>query len=305
MSVIHSRAPLVAVALWCLVASSPAFAEAAAADPWARVPPFTTLCYQRVDSVADPFDAKIEAAKAALQADWEKQAEINAKIEEEYQSIDPMEMASRMQQWMMNNPQEAMAYMQAAQAAPAVAEASLTLVEQQRKSQDAEWNALMTSYEDARLQAYAPATARHKTLALKIGYGWTDTRAALLHSRMAFAPDPGPTHADFAEGEAINGEYDRAYQALCPEWWGADGKFHAYLKQQKDWFIKERIPYWETYDAPKLQKYVIMSTPTASYRSQATVKAVEEYLDLVRTVFGERDGSARCLLPRDCDRKYP
>jgi len=320
MSAIRFRAPLAATACACLFASvsyaqTPAPAKApaktpakavAATGPWARVPALPTSCFQYVaTNQADPFYARLEAAKTAVSADIDKQAAINAKIEQEFIDIDPMEKAQRMQQWMMSNPQEAMAYMQAAQAAPAEVDQELVSLEQQRQSQEAEWNALLKSYIDARLQAYAPALARRKALAAKLGHKDSTAPKDLVQVSVGFAGDPSFGTAVWNEAESISAEVDQKYKALCPQWWGANGKFHAYMKQQKDWFVRERVPYLEKFDAPKLQNYAMMSTPAATYKSTAIMQAVREYLDLAWKVFSERDPVSRCELPKSCDGAYP
>jgi hypothetical protein len=315
MSAIHCRAPLVAAACACLFASvsyaqTPAAAKAparnVAAGPWARVPALPTTCFQSVaTNQPDPFYARLEAAKTAVSSDIDKQKAINAKIEEEFNNIDPMVKAQRMQQWMMSNPQEAMAYMRAAQAAPAQVEQELMSLEQQRQSQEAEWKALMKSYDDARVQAYAPAEARRKALSAKLGYKYSSATKDLVQPFLGFAADPSTPTADWNEAESITGVLDQKYKALCPQWWGANGKFHAYMKQQKDWFVRERIPYLEKFDAPRLQNYAMMSTPAATYGSTAVSQGVREYLDLAWKVFNERDSVFRCELPKSCDGTYP
>jgi hypothetical protein len=167
MTAIGIRAAFAAAACACLVTSfalaqTPAKAPAkgtAAAGPWAKVPAFPTGCYQNVaPNSADPFYAALEAAKAAVAADRERQVAINAQIEQDFNNIDPMEKAQRMQQWMMSNPQEAMAFAQAAQAAPAQAEADIATLTQQTKAPAEAWNAIRKGYDDARIAAYAPIT---------------------------------------------------------------------------------------------------------------------------------------------------
>jgi hypothetical protein len=293
--------PLAAAALTCLCSSSPANAQAETTDPWARVPAFTTQCFQNVDDQPDPFYAELEAAKAANQAELEAQQAVNTAIEEDFRNIDPMEKAQRMQQWMMNNPEEAMKFAQAQQAAPDPSQVSPA---PQQATRDEEWNALVKDYEDARLAAYAPAEARRKALAGKVGYAYSSAREDLLNPFMGFTEDPSVSTTDWGAGEAISAEFDRAYQELCPQWWGADGKFQAYLKSQKDWFISQRIPELESMDAPKLQQYAIMQTPTASYRSTADYTAVNEYLDLALKAANQRDYLSRCSRPQDCDGTY-
>lgn len=304
MGAILNRASLAAAALSCLLVTPAAFAQATA-GPWARVPASTTLCYQSTGSEDDPFYAKLEAARAAIQSDKEKQEAINARIEQEFFNIDPMEMASRMQQWMMSNPQEAAKYMQAAQAAPAQAQADIASAAQHQQAQEAAFNALVKSWEDARIQAYAPVEGRRKALAAKMGYAYSADREALAKAYAGFYSDPSTSRADMVEGESINGALDQAYKALCPQWWGANGKAQAYLKTQKDWFVRERIPYLEKSDAAKLQQFAMMSTPAATYRSTAAYQAVDEYLALVRKVYDVRDVTARCAQARDCDGAYP
>jgi hypothetical protein len=322
MIAIRLRAPLAVAAFACLFASvamaqtpakPPAKAPArpaVATGPWAKVPPLTTLCYQYTGEAADPFYAQLDSAKAAVSADLEKQNVINAKIREDFQNIDPMEKAQRMQQWMMSNPQEAMAMAQAAQqagAAAAQATTDLQTAVQQEEAKKAPWNALVKSYEDARIAAYAPLGPRHKALYSQLGYEYSTARKDLLRPWVQFGEDWGNeiTPAAYSEGEALNAAYDRAYESICPQWWGANGKFQAYLKQEKDRLVNERIPELEKADAQKVQQYAIMSTPTAAYRSTAQLQAVGEYLDLLSKVYNERDTNQRCSRPRDCDGAYP
>ena len=296
MSAIHIRAPLAAVAVACLLGSSPSFAQAAS-GPWAKVPPLSTLCYQWAGDawdVNEPFIGKLEAAKTAITADREKQEEINTKIAVEHQSMDPMEMASRMQQWMMDNPEEAMKFMQGSQAAAEQLPEELEALRQRELTRDAEWKSLVKRYEDALIQAYGPAQARLDALR---GSKTTDRKDLLYPS---FSGDPSDSPAEWTEGEAINAAADKAYQALCPQWWGANGHFHAYLTQQRNWFINERIPELERGDAPLIQQYAIMNTPAASFRSTAELEGITEYLDLVWKVFGERDSKPRCTASHTC-----
>jgi hypothetical protein len=295
MNAMRLRAPLAAAALVCLFASPPSFAQAAASGAWAKVPALSTRCYSFAGEDRELFYGKLEAAKAAIQADREKQDATNAKIEEDFRSIDPMEMASRMQQWMMSNPDEAMKFMQGQQAMAEAVPQELDALAEETKARDAEWNALVKSYEDALIAAYAPMNASLD----KLGYGKRAERKDLLYP--SFMGDPGMSHAEWAEGERINAAADQAYQSLCPQWWGASGKFPAYLKKQKDWFVKERIPNLERGDAPRLQQYAIMNTPAASYRSTAELQGVAEYLDLLWNVFNERDSWPRCRHAFDCD----
>jgi hypothetical protein len=274
-------------------------APAAATGPWAKVPPLSTGCFQYVATNSpDPFYAKLEAAKAAISADSDRQAAINSKIGADYQNIDPMEMATRMQQWMMANPEEAMAFMQAAQAAPAESQEAVQADAQGGNAQDAEWNAVKKRYEDALRQAYAPSTARWKTVLSKLGMASPQTDS--VAPNVGWGAGDGPPDWAVTEAHAIRRAQDEAYKTTCAQWWSATGPIHTYLKNYRAWLIKERIPYLEKFDAPKLQTYAIMSTPAASYRSTATLQGVGQYLDKVWVVFQEREAAPRCQQPRDC-----
>ena len=314
MTAIGIRAAFAAAACACLITSfalaqTPAKAPAkatAATGPWARVPAFPAGCYQNVaPNTADPFYANLEAAKAAVAADRERQGAINAQIEQDFNNIDPMEKAQRMQQWMMSNPQEAMAFAQAAQAAPAQAEADIATLTQQTKAPAEAWNAVRKSYDDARIAAYAPIEPRRKALAASRGYAYSAAPKDLAVAYTGFFQDPSTSSAEWSEGEQIAKALNQAYEVMCPQWWGANGKVQAFMKQQKAWFISERIPFLQKGDGPLLQQYAMMSTPAATYRSTAQFKAVEEYLDLAWKVYNDRDSQARCATPRDCDGAYP
>jgi predicted secreted protein len=274
-------------------------ATAAPAGAWAKVPPLSTLCYGFAGEEWEPFIGRLEAAKAAIQADRDKQDAINAKIEEDFRSIDPMEMASRMQQWMMSNPEEAMKFMQGQQAMAEQVTADVNALQEREQARDAEWKALVKRYEDALIQAYGPVQARLDAMR---GSKTTDRKDLLYPS---FFGDPSMSDAEWAAGEAANAAADNAYQALCPQWWGANGQFHAYLKKQKAWFIQQRIPELERNDAPRLQQYAIMNTPAASYRSTAPLKGVTEYLDLVWKVYRVRDSKPRCTATHTCGGAHP
>jgi hypothetical protein len=216
-----------------------------------------------------------------------------------------MEKAQRMQQWMMNNPQEAMKFMQAQQAQATELQADIATLEQQSKAAETAWNAVLESYGDSRIAAYKPTEARRKAFAARLNAPYSSAREDLLTPFMGFFQDPSVSPADWGEGETINKAYDEAYQGLCPQWWGANGKVQTFMKTQKDWFIRERIPFLEKGDAPLLQQYATMNTPAATYRSTAELQAVEEYLDLAWKVYRDRDISARCQRPQDCDGTYP
>jgi hypothetical protein len=268
---------------------------AAAADPWAKVPALTITCYQADgrDQARDPFYARLDAAKDAVAKDKERQDAVNAQIEGRFRSLDPAQQVARMQQWLMANPQEAMKYMQGIQAAANSSAAGVIDERKEQQARDAALLALTRKYDDARRQAYAPVEARVKALR---GAAY---RPAAVVSDPGF-DDPGDSAAVIAEKHAIRRVMDSAYQALCPQWWGPNGQFQTFLRNERNRMRQQRVPYLESFDATRTQQYMIMNTPAASFQSTATHKVAIEYLDLLRKVVNLRESSPRCSRTEYC-----
>lgn len=271
-------------------------AQAAAPnDPWAKVPAVTTTCYQSQgrDQTRDAFYAQLDAARAAIAADKERQEAINQQIETQFRSLSPMEQATRMQKWMMSNPQEAMKYMEAIQASASAATGATANEPQEQKARDAAWQALTRKYDDARRQAHAPAEARIKTLQ---GSAY---RPGAVVTNVGF-DDPGDSAAVVAEKHAIRRMVDSSYESVCPQWWGPSGQFQTYLKSERTRMQQQQVAYLESFDAPLAQQYMIMNTPAASYRSTASHKVAIEYLDLMQKVYDLRNISQQCNRAEYC-----
>ncbi len=256
---------LLAAALGALLCVPAALSQPAAIGPWVKMPVLPTACNQ------DAFHDKLYAASNAVQADLYKQEAINKQIADAYQNIDPMEMANRMQQWMMANPQEAMKYMQAAQSAGAEFPQLLQTDTAKKQALDAERDALFKRYDTALAAADAPADARWKAL---MG-----------------VPENSRTIAEHTE---IRLQRDQLYQAFCPQWWGAAGPIHAFVKKYRTWVTQEHIPYLDKNDALHAQTYAIMNTPAASYKSTSTLVSVHDYMTYTGNVFGRRPTGPNC-----------
>ncbi|MGZ9075425.1 MAG: hypothetical protein ACXW13_06585 [Burkholderiaceae bacterium] len=276
------RRQLLTAALGAFVCAPAVMSQPAATGPWAKVPAFPTVCY----SGNDPFSATIEAARTAAQADLYKQQAVNAKIKEAYQKIDPMEMATRMQKWMMSNPQEAAKSMQMAQAAGAESQGNVEADAKQKKALDDEWSALTKRYDAALTQAYAASEARWRALLTKAGMPY--------HPTIGFGAGESPSPAVLAEHKTILAQRDKEYQAACPQWWGAAGAMPAYLKKYQTWLAQQHVPYLDKFDAANVQTYAIMNTPAAAYRSTSTLQSVVDYLGLVQKVFDRRPTQPYC-----------
>jgi hypothetical protein len=273
------RARLLAVALGSLLCV-PASLSQPAAGPWAKVPPFTTACYYGTDT----FDAKIEAALAAVKADRDRQLAINKRIEEEYGAIEPMEMMSRMQQWMMSNPQEATKYLQGVQAVGEDFNAGMPAMMAAEQRYDNEQKDLAKRYNASLYKAYAPGYAKHAALKKKIG----------TPLEYPTVKDPGTPDWAMAEENVIMRELDQAYSAHCPQWWAAAGPVQAWLKTYRTWLTNEWIPFYDRLGSNNAQTYAIMGTPSASWKTVSTQDAVIKYLGAVGVSYALRREKPRC-----------
>lgn len=279
MSMIQFRAPLVAAALVFLF-STEASAQAAAAGPFAKVPAFPMVCY----AGNDPFVARIEAAKNTVQADIDRQKAVNATIEENFQNIDPMEKSTRMQQWMMSNPQEATRYMQAAQSMGQSQDELMGLLAEEGKFNE-EIQSLPTRYQSALKQAYAPAEARKVALDKKIEAAG---QCEGMHEGCRM------TDADWAEYDAIQKQRDTAYGATCAQYFGATGQAPGYLKRYRDWLVTKRIPFAQRGADARLSQFAMMNTPAASWKSTDPGERAVKYMSDAESLYRLRDSEPNC-----------
>ena len=255
-------------------------AAPAPAGPFARIPALSTACYAQ----GDPFLSRLEAAKEAVAKDREKQEEINARIKADFDKLDPMEMSQRMQQWMMDNPQEATRYMEASQAAGTSIQTGSSGLADEEMQFNKGYKDLAARYDAAMKQARAPA----------------DARMTALNKRLAdFGCSFGSgecTLPDYAqpELEAVLRMADAAYQAACPRWWGASGEIPAYLKRHRDWLLTKYIPTYEQIDGLRVQQFAIMNTPAAAYKSTLAYQKADPYMNDIWTLYQMRPSKAYC-----------
>jgi TolA-binding protein len=258
-----------------------------ATGSWARVPALPTACY--VSQEQDDFHRRFDAALEAVQADHDKQNEINDRIRQSAQSVDPMEMARRMQENLMKDPQNAMKYLESVQSLGAQPEHQASA--EKEKQLAAEEKALIERYKTALAKGHAPGNARWDALKKKLGIS-PDSRSP---------GESGVPDWAWKEWEVILREWDRAYQATCAQWWNASGPMHAHMKRYRDYLVQERIPYRQKFvDEPTLKNYQMTNVSYKGYKSEAEFLAVEDYLKRARRIFSERADRPRCTAKR-CD----
>lgn len=261
-----------ALALAVAVAAS-ATALATEPDPWARVPALPTGCYQN-----DGFAERLQTADEAVTRDIDRQKEINKQLEDQVKNADPMTLASRQQQWMMDHPQEAMALMQrnAAQGTQEASDGRLQdFANRDQLFKDLE--AVDARYKAALDAEFAPIDVKFKDL---------DARAA---------KDPVRTEAgDFykpwavKEWNALNAQRNAAYEKVCATWWAPSGAYRGWLTRYRE-YAAGLIPKMEEADNLGAGFMVIMvGTPQASFKSPAALTEVNDYMDQVAKVFAKR-----------------
>ncbi|MGH8262576.1 MAG: hypothetical protein ACRETU_03750 [Steroidobacterales bacterium] len=253
-----------------------------AADPWARAVALPTGCY----ASQDPFAAQTSTALETLAAERDKQSGINEEIAAQVSNVanqDPMELARRMQENMMKDPQNAQKYMETMGATDPAAVTAATMHASERKMQwDTEERNFLASYQAALRTAVTPPHAKFMALRKRLGIteGWGVGESA--------------SAAVYAEYDAIKREADQAYAAFCPQWWGANGSMQAYIKRYKDYLVKERIPYEQKTDAQRTASYAMLNTPAGSYRSLVTMDAVRDYMQLANRLYEKRNDEPLC-----------
>jgi hypothetical protein len=274
------------------LACAPALAApaAAATDPWTRVPALPTACYQS----QDPWWDKNNAAIDAVQKDHYAQDEINGGIRQssvDAQSADPMAVAQRMQQAMMNDPQNAKKMMEQMVQRGQQVQTEVPAQSAKEQQLEGESKTVIKQYQAALAKAMGPADARWTALKKKMGIAMD-------------SPSPGeggvPDWA-WAEWGVILKERDQAYLANCAQWWAAAGPMHAYMKRYKDYLVLERTPFHRKIDDATLQSYQMQGVSTEGYRTTTDYEAAEDYMKMASSLFRERQAQPRCQADGNCN----
>lgn len=270
-----------AAALFCTPASG---AAPAAAQPWSKVPALSTACY----SGADPWGDRIDAALAAVQQDHYRQNDINDAIRQNATdtfSADPMAVAARIQQKMMDDPANAQKYMEELQQQNRQAQEETPVQQAKEKQLEDESKRVMKQYQAALAKAMGPADARWTALKKRMGIALDSTSPG----------EAGVPEWAWKEWYGILRDRDQAYVANCAQWWASAGPIHAYMKRYKDYLVLERIPYEKQFlDEPKLEHYRQLNVPTRGWRTTTDYEAAEDYIKMARGLFGERELRPRC-----------
>lgn len=267
-----------------LVCTHALAAPPATPSPWAKVPALPTACYSGEDKWWDQNNAALEAVQQA----HSEQNGINSAIERKYNdevAADPMAMAQRLQQKMMDDPQNAQKYMEQMVETSEQAQTEVPAQSAREQQLEAESKTVMKQYEAALAKTMGPADAR-----------WTALKKKLGIPMDSYGPgELGVPDWAWEEWYVILRERDKAYLATCAQWWTATGPIHAYMKRYKDYLVQERIPYEKKLvDEPTLEQYKMMDFPAAGWRTTTDYEAAEDYIKMASKLFGERRERSLC-----------
>jgi hypothetical protein len=197
--------------------------------------------------------------------------------------MDMMAKSQRMQQWMMEHPDDAMKFARASQAVGQQTTTAAPELSNEAAQFDRERDTLMKNYGTAMKQAQAPADARLAALNKKLGPTGCSGEGECELPKWALD-----------EMDAILHVRDAAYRAACPQWWSTTGQVPAFLKRKRDWVTTRYLPAYAKIDDLTMQQYAIMNTPAASYKSTLPHDEAAKYLDDVYKLYNMRETQPKC-----------
>jgi len=254
----------IAITALCVLASSVALATAPAApDPWLKVPKPPTACY----TSQDKYNEEVYAAIDAMNQEIGRVKEVNDQVKAQLDALDPMEKQTRMQNFLMQNPQEAAKVMQAAADQGAGVGAAINRTSENEQKLQTELSEIQSRYDAARKAVIGPLYAELKALGIS---------------------ELGTPEQTIDAGVAVLKRINAGYEKLCPEWWGVAGPFNEWLKRYKDHLIQDDIPSDETVETAKAVQFGMFGIPADDFRSTAAMETVIRYMNQAVKVFEHR-----------------
>ena len=244
-------------------------AQSEPADPWTRVPALPTGCYY--DAGAQDL---FHQANAALQAEDARQKKINDDLAQQFNQMDPMAKAQKMQAFMMKDPQKAAAMMQAMQgnAGTATSQVKSSMAEDQKLDQELE--ALHAKFKGEVGALLKPINDKADAF-------------ARTHTQPGEAERYFPNKADEAQYTRMLLERNTAYEKVCAGYWGPSGLVQSWLGKYKALRVNEAKSY-ATNDDTVLMQMQLMESPSGGYRSTYALEAAQKYTAKVISILEQR-----------------
>ncbi len=242
---------------------------AAVDDPWSLVPSLPDACYDNQDQLAGRITVGIATLDEEIIAQNERNNEISGQFNDMAEA-DPFEMAQRMQQYLLDNPEESMAMMEKLYATG------------------------QTVYEDttARYEREQELTTVLENIIVRYRAAFADMRAP-FDAQYAALPteDKGVHYGLTSEGIAqlpvISQQAGIAYEQFCAKWWKS-GPFAAPLSELRKFLSDEKVPREEELFEQGRQQLDIQGVDTGEYRATASMEAARSYLQQLQRVYAER-----------------
>jgi hypothetical protein len=257
-----------------MLGSATIAASQSAPNPWNKVPAAPTTYFADRD-----FSVKLENVSTEIDNAKRQQDEINNDIETKYGKMDMQEKMSRMQAFMMKDPQKAMKMMQAQQAAATQITSDVMSGDEAKTERNAEFEKLSVAFKAEMEAAAKPFRAKREEIRK------TGTVALLQHGNDLWAFKTKA--AETAYNEQVDKE-NAEISARSAAWFGPGGKFTAWLASYRATVLDPNARAEEANDEIKTAQMAIMETPSAAFRSTAQLKAVREYLEVMGKVYGLR-----------------
>jgi hypothetical protein len=261
-----------ASALTALAFSSDVSAQAAPPNAWRMLPALPTTCY-----VDDDFSARLGAAGEALQAEVDRQKQVNDAARERFDNMDMQEKAQRMQAFMMRNPEAAMKMLQTEQAAGTSAQAKSEELTEAGKRLDAELERLQAAFRAAADLAVKPIQARTRQLIDMKTITVGEAAVAMFTSA-----------ADHAQYVQLVAEENAAYEKACAPYFGPGGSFHRWVSSYRTEIFDKLVAHEGAGDAMMIVQMQALDLPGGGYRSTYALEQAYNFRTRLHTIWAIR-----------------
>lgn len=258
------RAVLLAIAWWIPVKLA---AQTPAANPWQRVPALTTSCRP------DEFPQVVSALHETMKGELATLKDANEKVKDRFNSMDAGERMSRLQAYMMKNPQEAakvaeaMAGSTRAQATNIMsADADKTAMQEQFKALEKEFRGAM----DASTKPFKEKQGQMisaKSQPYAGGYRFT-------------------SKADQDAYMDLLKQEDAAYDKACVPYFGVGGKFPTWLTEYRTKVAAKVAEATDASDSDLITNLKMFDI--SGFRATGQLTAVLDYLEKLGVVYAVR-----------------
>ena len=256
-------------------------AQSTVADPWSGVPALPTSCFR-----GDDFETTVNAAADRNNAEWTRQADLNARIKARFDSIDPGERMQRLQAYMMKNPQKAMEAMQAMQATGASVTADVTGSQGVVAQLERELTADTANFRVAVARVRDPIHRAIDDLVKAKGQACGEGECLALPA------------ADIPRYLALQSQLNTDYEKMCGAWWGPTGTFPTWIRRYKEYLLSGVVAPAQKAVEGTLSVMEMMGVPSAGYGSTGPYDAIRDYLDKVGHIYFQRPYRVEVMTPQ-------